>query len=278
MSILQLPTLEMSIPRSQPCIWREQLAEQEHCEDIKVQMRLYKRKQADQDMILEVLRKMSMLSAERPCCRNAMNIYWAENYAQHLRKDFKVIWNKAKGTASPNACISMCTAYVTARYAAKTPVFRKELEERADRDPKALHQVWEDADNFLHVFVDVISKKFGMSMSLLLVGPLGVEQGKISIVHSSNPGSMTNLIGPEFDKEGFSNMQVSLIKYGHSVVCSFYLAPAECKRHIISDGLAPEASSNEGLLMSPLLSSQPASITITEEPGERLSDSDKPSL
>ncbi len=41
--------------------------------------------------------------------------------------------------------------------------------------------MWEDADNFLNVFVDAISKKFGMSVSLLLVGPLGMEQGKISM-------------------------------------------------------------------------------------------------
>ncbi len=108
-------------------------------------------------MILDVLRTMSMLSAERPRRRNAMNIYWAENYAQRLKKDFEVIWNKAKDTASPDARISMCTAYVNARYAAETPAFRKELEERADREyiqemeaykkrdvadgsPEALHQ------------------------------------------------------------------------------------------------------------------------------------------
>lgn len=102
--------------------------------------------------------------------------------------------------------------------------------------------MWEEADSFLHVFVDAIAKKFGMSVSLLLVGPLGAEQGKISMrryvtcdrefdlaltllpscsAHSSNPGSMTNLIWPEFDKQGFKNVQASLIKYGESVFCTF---------------------------------------------------------
>ncbi|KAJ8689362.1 hypothetical protein PTI98_013387 [Pleurotus ostreatus] len=283
-----------AIPSIDDLPYAEQLAEQERREDIKAQMRLrignwlrhrYKQKQTDQDMILEVLQTMSTLSAQRPHRRTPMSIYWAENYAVRLRKDFEVIWNKAKDKASPDARISMCTAYVTARYAAETPAFRKELEERADREyaealeaynnrnvvdgsPEALHQVWEEADSFLHVFVDAIAKKFGMSVSLLLVGPLGAEQGKISMrsAHSSNPGSMTNLIWPEFDKQGFRNVQASLIKYGESV-----FSPAECKRRIIS--VSSETEADEGLSIS-LPDTAPPSPPV-EEPEERLSDSDQ---
>ncbi|KAF4582634.1 hypothetical protein EYR40_002557 [Pleurotus pulmonarius] len=286
-----------AIPSIDDLPYAEQLAEQERREDIKAQMRLrignwlrhrYKRKQTDQDMILEVLQTMSTLSAQRPHRRTPMSIYWAENYAVRLRKDFEVIWNKAKDKASPDARISMCTAYVTARYAAETPAFRKELEERADREyaqaleaynnrnvvdgsPEALHRVWEEADSFLHVFVDAIAKKFGMSVSLLLVGPLGAEQGKISMrsAHSSNPGSMTNLIWPEFDKQGFSNVQASLIKYGESV-----FSPAECKRRIIS--VSSDTEADEGLSIS-LPDTAPPSPPV-EEPEERLSDSDDQTL
>ncbi|KAF9491980.1 hypothetical protein BDN71DRAFT_1433587 [Pleurotus eryngii] len=240
-----------AIPSIDDLPFTEQLAEQECHKDIKAQMQLrignwlrhrYKHKQTDQDMILE-------------------------NYAVQLRKDFEVIWNKVKDKTSPDAHISMCTAYVTARYAAETPAFRKELEERVDREyTQALEVVWEEADSFLHVFVDAIAKKFGMTVSLLLVGPLGVEQGKISIAHSSNPGSMTNLIWPKFDKQGFRNVQASLIKYGKSV-----FSPAECKRHIISVSSDPEA--DEGLSIS-LPDTAPPSPSV-EEPEERLSDSNQ---
>ncbi|KAF9489044.1 hypothetical protein BDN71DRAFT_1435667 [Pleurotus eryngii] len=88
-----------------------------------------------------------------------------------------------------------------------------------DRTPELYEHAWNEADNFLHVFVDTIMKKFGMSVLLLLTGPLGSEQGKVMIqsAHFNNVGSMTSLIWPKFNKQGFRAVQDSIIQYEEAV-------------------------------------------------------------
>ncbi|KAF9487649.1 hypothetical protein BDN71DRAFT_1499826 [Pleurotus eryngii] len=236
----------------------EQVVEQEKRDAISMKLRLkigawmrhrFHRKQTDEDMVADLLRTMSELTMERPRRRTAMNIYWADNYSSKIRKEFQKYWKTAKLTAPPDSRMSMCADYVKSRYEEETDEYRQTLKKRADTEyklamdeynkrdaldgtPESYEHAWNEADSFLHVFVDAIAKKFGMSVSLLLTGPLGSEQGKIVMrsAHSNNVGAMTSLIWLEFDKQGFKAVQDSIIRYGEAV-----FSPEECKRRIPQD-------------------------------------------
>ncbi|KAF7433842.1 hypothetical protein PC9H_005808 [Pleurotus ostreatus] len=243
------------IPNIAALPYEEQIEEQTRRDEIHQKLRLkisnwmrhrFRHKQSDQDMVADILNTMSSLTAERPRRRTAMNIYWAENYASRIRDEFRKHWKSANLTASSDVRMSMCAEFVRSKYDDETEEFRKNLEKRADAEyaqamedynkrdaldgsPEAYARAWEESDNFLPIFVDAIAKKFRMSVSLLLVGPLGSEQGKIGMrsVHFNNAGSMTSLIWPQYDKTGFTNMQASLIRYGETV-----FSPEERKRRI----------------------------------------------
>ncbi|KAF9490830.1 hypothetical protein BDN71DRAFT_1510919 [Pleurotus eryngii] len=156
-----------------------------------------------------------------------MNTYWAENYASKIRKEFQQYWKTAKLTAPPDSRMTMCADYVKARYDDETEEYRCALEKRADAEYKqaldeyhnrdtldgtaeAYANAWREADNFLHVFVDAITKN----------------------AHSNNAGAMTSLIWPEFDKAGFKAMQDSIVHFGEAV-----FSPEECKRCIPKSSL-----------------------------------------
>ncbi|KAF4580321.1 hypothetical protein EYR38_003216 [Pleurotus pulmonarius] len=254
------------IPNLADLPYDQQTAEQAKRDAIYMKLRLkignwmrhrFHRKQTDEDMVADLLETMSQLSIERPRRRTAMNIYWAENYGTKIRKEFQQYWKTAKLTAPPDSRMSMCADYVKARYDDETEEYRCALEKRADAEykqamdeynsrdaldgtPEAYAHAWSEADNFLHVFVDAIAKKFGMSVSLLMTGPLGSEGGKIVMrsAHSNNVGAMTSLIWPEFDKTGFKAVQDSIVRYGEAV-----FSPEECKRRIPRSPLDLERAS-----------------------------------
>ncbi|KAF9490482.1 hypothetical protein BDN71DRAFT_1434647 [Pleurotus eryngii] len=115
----------------------EQETEQERRDEIYDSLQLkignwlhhkYKRKQTDQDMVSELLNTMSRLAAVRPRRRNAMNIYWAENYASSIKKLFDAHWKKVKNTVPAELRMSMCADFVRAKYEDETEEFRKALE------------------------------------------------------------------------------------------------------------------------------------------------------
>ncbi|KAG5222595.1 hypothetical protein IMY05_C2487000900 [Salix suchowensis] len=237
----------------------EQETEQERRDEIYDSLRLkignwlrhkYKRKQTDQDMVSELLNTMSRLAAVRPRRRNAMNIYWAENYASSIKKLFDAHWKKVKNTVPAELRMSMCADFVRAKYEDETEEFRKALEVRANTEytqaldeynkrdalngsPEAYAHAWNEAENFLPVFVDAVAKKFGMSVSLLLVGPLAAEEGNIAMRRGDD-----RLMWPEYDNSGFTSTQESLIQYGEAVFCEFPLFYAQASSN--QSTLAPE--------------------------------------
>ncbi|KAF9491964.1 hypothetical protein BDN71DRAFT_1576609 [Pleurotus eryngii] len=278
----------------------EQETEQERRDEIYDSLRLkignwlrhkYKRKQTDQDMVSKLLNTMSRLAAVRPRHRNAMNIYWAENYASSIKKLFDAHWKKVKNTVPTELRMSMCADFVRAKYEDETEEFRKALEVRANTEytqaldkynkrdalngsPEAYAHAWNEAENFLPVFVDAVAKKFGMSVSLLLVGPLAAEEGNIAMrsVHSHNVGAMTWLMWPKYDNSGFTSTQESLIQYGEAVFSSSNqstLAPEERRRRLGLDD-EPNATDPMQLMDGPYQPSNepdPDTFTLTDNRG-----------
>ncbi|KDQ23971.1 hypothetical protein PLEOSDRAFT_162046 [Pleurotus ostreatus PC15] len=243
------------IPNLADLPYEEQITEQARRDDISVRLRVkianwmrhrFNRKQTDEDMVADLLSTISMLTAERPRKRTAMNIYWAENYATRIKKEFTKYWQTAKLTMPADARMSMCADYVKSRFEDETEEFRVELQQRADAEykekmdeynkrdalngtPEAYAHAWDEADNFLPIFVDAIAKKFRMAVSLLLAGPLGSEGGHVVMrsVHSNNVSGMTSLMWPEYDNPGFEKVQESIIRYAELV-----FSPEECKRRV----------------------------------------------
>ncbi|KAF4568036.1 hypothetical protein EYR40_010566 [Pleurotus pulmonarius] len=274
------------IPNLADLPYEEQIAEQARRDDISVRLRVkianwmrhrFNRKQTDEDMVADLLSTISMLTAERPRKRTAMNIYWAENYATRIKKEFTKYWQTAKLTMPADARMSMCADYVKSRFEDETEEFRFELQQRADAEykekmdeynkrdvlngtPEAYARAWDEADNFLPIFVDAIAKKFGMAVSLLLAGPLGSEGGRVVMrsAHSNNVGGMTSLMWPEYDNPGFEKVQESMIRYAESV-----FSPEECKRRVHTE--VDENDPSDG----PSASDQMDSIEATTLAGSR---------
>ncbi|KAF9488154.1 hypothetical protein BDN71DRAFT_1539626 [Pleurotus eryngii] len=270
----------------------EQETEQERRDEIYDSLRLkignwlrhkYKRKQTDQDMVSELLNTISCLAAVHPRHCNAMNIYWAENYASSIKKLFDAHWKKVKNTVPTELRMSMCADFVRAKYEDETEEFRKALEVRANTEytqaldeynkrdalngsPEAYAHAWNEAENFLPVFVDAVAKKFGMSVSLLLVRPLAAEEGNIAMrsVHSHNVGAMTQLMWPKYDNSGFTSTQESLIQYGEAV-----FSPEERRRRLGLDD-EPNATDPMQLIDGPYQPSNepdPDTFTLTDNRG-----------
>ncbi|KAF4586540.1 hypothetical protein EYR38_010819 [Pleurotus pulmonarius] len=213
-----------------------------------------------------------------------------DDISLRLRVEFTKYWETAKLTMPTDARMSMCADYVKSRFEDETEEFRLELQQRADAEykekmdeynkrdmlngtPEAYARAWDEADNFLHIFVDAIAKKFGMTVSLLLAGPLGSEGGRVVMrsAHSNNVGGMTSLMWPEYDNLGFEKVQESIVRYAESV-----FSPEECKRRIPTD------EGDNGMVHSPSPSDGPSASSNTADKLDKLptismSDIDNPS-
>ncbi|KAF9489801.1 hypothetical protein BDN71DRAFT_1435136 [Pleurotus eryngii] len=122
------------------------------------------------------------------------------------------------------------------------------------------HSAWNEAENFLPVFIDAVAKKFGMSVSLLLVGPLVAEEGNIAMQR----WAMTQLMWPEYDNSGFTSMQESLIQYGEAV-----FSLEEC-RQCLGLNNEPNATDSMQLMDGPYQPSNepdPDTFTLTDNWG-----------
>ena len=90
----------------------------------------------------------------------------------------------------------------------------------------------------LQPFADLMSKKFGAAVSIMMVCPIGSKNGQIELrrylpphsvqthsltfdhsVHSGVTKGLVPSTWPEFDDEGFGLAQSSMIKFGQQVFC-----------------------------------------------------------
>ncbi|KAJ7018491.1 hypothetical protein C8F04DRAFT_1277636 [Mycena alexandri] len=84
------------------------------------------------------------------------------------------------------------------------------------RTPVELAASLDNAAYYLQPFVDAISERFGMTVSLLLCGPIGRQQGvrAINSVHAGKTLGVAPMKWPEWDKARFKEVETRMVEFG----------------------------------------------------------------
>ncbi|KAJ7794561.1 hypothetical protein B0H14DRAFT_2621764 [Mycena olivaceomarginata] len=71
----------------------------------------------------------------------------------------------------------------------------------------------------IHPFINTIAERFGMCVSILMVGPIGKRGSRIEMqsVHSGKTRGVVEKDWPLHDPEGFTRVQSSMVEFGHHV-------------------------------------------------------------
>ncbi|KAJ7702610.1 hypothetical protein B0H14DRAFT_3527195 [Mycena olivaceomarginata] len=114
-----------------------------------------------------------------------------------------------------------------------------------NRTPEEFSASLKSAAHYLQPFVDVIADRYGMCVSILMVGPIGEHGGHIEMrsVHSGNTRGLVEKDWPLHDPEGFTRVQTSMVDFGHHV-----FSQAECDARITA---VQEEYTLEGPVVSP---------------------------
>ncbi|KAJ7786799.1 hypothetical protein B0H14DRAFT_3506384 [Mycena olivaceomarginata] len=88
-----------------------------------------------------------------------------------------------------------------------------------NRTPEEFSASLKSAAHYLQPFVDVIAERYGMCVSILMVGPIGEHGGQIEMrsVHSGKTRGLVEKDWPLHDPEGFTRVQTSMVDFGHHV-------------------------------------------------------------
>ncbi|KAJ6549006.1 hypothetical protein B0H19DRAFT_1265778 [Mycena capillaripes] len=93
------------------------------------------------------------------------------------------------------------------------------------RTPEELAATLDNAGFYLQPFVDAIQERFGMCATLLLAGPVGIQQGKMGLVsvHAGATKGIAPMKWPAYDWHGFQ--EVERLMLGFAREC---FSDAEC--------------------------------------------------
>ncbi|KAJ7694010.1 hypothetical protein B0H14DRAFT_3530918 [Mycena olivaceomarginata] len=88
-----------------------------------------------------------------------------------------------------------------------------------NRTPEEFSVSLKSAAHYLQPFVDIIAERYGMCVSILMVGPIGEHGGQIEMrsVHSGMTRGLVEKDWPLHDPEGFTRVQTSMVDFGHHV-------------------------------------------------------------
>ncbi|KAJ7713261.1 hypothetical protein B0H14DRAFT_3523509 [Mycena olivaceomarginata] len=88
-----------------------------------------------------------------------------------------------------------------------------------NRTPEEFSASLKSAAHYLQPFVDIIADRYGMCVSILMVGPIGEHGGRIEMrsVHSGKTRGLVEKDWPLHDPEGFTRVQESMVDFGHHV-------------------------------------------------------------
>ncbi|KAF8868781.1 hypothetical protein BD779DRAFT_1459174 [Infundibulicybe gibba] len=139
---------------------------------------------------------MTQIASVRPRKKSALSMYMQLHYKNRLKARFDPVWEQVKDTVPPEARISMCNEFVRGCWERETKEFQKGIEDRVaeeyakamevykakgswDDTAEAYQEAWDSIDEVLPPIVDAISKRMGMAVSLMLVGPVGRAKGDV---------------------------------------------------------------------------------------------------
>ncbi|KAF7971989.1 hypothetical protein HWV62_19339 [Athelia sp. TMB] len=128
-------------------------------------------------------------------------------------------------------------------YNERLKAYNEELEaiDKVPETPESYHQSLANAAAFLQPVADLAAKRFGAAVSILMVLPIGANNGNIEMcsVHSGQTKGLNPQIWPHYDKLGFQTVQDLFVDFGRQVFSEFsrivtnyraYVAPAKTDR------------------------------------------------
>ncbi|KAJ7799343.1 hypothetical protein B0H14DRAFT_2617076 [Mycena olivaceomarginata] len=101
----------------------------------------------------------------------------------------------------------------------RVKAWKESMADGPNRTPEEFSASLKSAAHYLQPFVDTIAERFGMCVSILMVGPIGERGGRIEMrsVHSGKTRGVVEKDWPLHDPEGFTRVQSSMVDFGHHV-------------------------------------------------------------
>ncbi|KAJ7264466.1 hypothetical protein B0H12DRAFT_1068719 [Mycena haematopus] len=172
-----------------------------------------------------------------------MHFYSEKCYDAHIKSRVderkKALQQRAEFTGTPApAAIAIQNEVTKECWEEESEEFKLELLREREREHNILLKAWEEsmadgpnrtpeefsaslksAAHYLQPFVDAIADRYGMCVSILMAGPIGDNGGRIEMrsVHSGKTRGLVEKDWPLHDPEGFTQVQKSMVDFGHHV-------------------------------------------------------------
>ncbi|KAJ7840329.1 hypothetical protein B0H14DRAFT_3458244 [Mycena olivaceomarginata] len=173
-----------------------------------------------------------------PRCPQLLHFHSEKRYDEHIkprveaRKKSLAVRAEMTGVKAP-AAITI-----------QNEVTKECWDEESDLTPEEFSASLKSAAHYLQPFVDIISERFGMCVSILMAGPIGEHGGRIEMrsVHVGKTRGLVEKDWPLQDPEGFTRVQSSMVDFAHHV-----FSRAECESRVTEvQELIPDVGSESG--------------------------------
>ncbi|KAJ7017499.1 hypothetical protein C8F04DRAFT_1279277 [Mycena alexandri] len=107
------------------------------------------------------------------------------------------------------------------------------------RTPEEMDAALKNAAHYLQLFCDAITERFGMTVAVLLCGPIGSRRGKVEMrsVHSGKTRGLVPRDWPAYDGEGFRAVEASMVNFTRAV---FTEAECDARRTLVQEVIPQE--------------------------------------
>ncbi|KAJ7500472.1 hypothetical protein B0H11DRAFT_2225467 [Mycena galericulata] len=206
----------------------------------------YKGKKVHAASIKQILSSMQSMSGPgaRPRRKPAIAMYSKLYYATRIKAEFDAKWATEKETVPQSHRATMSQDYVRACWAKEDADFKTKVEDEAEKVYEAELKEWrakraipvQSAENYNAALenlnevgipmADALAERLGAQVIILVVGPVGSEQGEVCLrtVFSDTSNTATPRTWAQFDNKGFTAMEASITRYGRAA-----FTRAECK-------------------------------------------------
>ncbi|KAJ7429401.1 hypothetical protein B0H11DRAFT_1945070 [Mycena galericulata] len=175
-----------------------------------------------------------------PRVKRVLHVYSAHYYATRVKASYEKEWTRVtgllvEGEEKPHK-VNVRNGVTKKCWEAETAEFRKMVEDLRDRENKEAREKWEaeqerevserTAEDYdqalrnaavtLQPFADAASKRYGMAVSILLVGPVGAKGGAIEVrsVHAGTTRGSNQKSWPLADADGFKTVVNTMLRFG----------------------------------------------------------------
>ncbi|KAJ7691870.1 hypothetical protein B0H14DRAFT_2651873 [Mycena olivaceomarginata] len=220
----------------------------------------------DKATFTDIFGRLGEGTRKPPRCPQLLHFYSEKRYQSHIKPHVEQRKNALKKRAEftggdPPATITIQNDVTKECWEEESEMFQQEMLREQEREHDIRLKAWRESNadgpnrtaeefsastgpsksaaHYLQPFIDVIADRYGMCVSILMVGPIGEHGGRIEMrsVHSGKTRGLVEKDWPLHDPEGFTCVQTSMVDFGHHV---FLQAERDTRITAVQEEYAPD--------------------------------------